>query len=511
MGGISFFLNKSFMEIISNLIYGFSVSFQPINLLHCLLGVLIGTLVGVLPGLGPAAAVSMLLPLTFRISSPVSALIMLAGIFYGAMYGGSTTSILVNIPGESASVVTCLDGHQMARRGRAGPALGISAFGSFIAGTLGVVGLMLVAPTLSRFALRFGPPEYCSLMFLAFTILSYIASGSMIKAFMMAGLGLVLGCVGMDFMTGRYRFTYGRLTLEDGLGMVPVVMGLFGISEVLLNIEKKVVRTILETKIKGLFPNRQDWKKSIGPIARGSLVGFCLGLLPGAGPVIASFLSYIIEKKISKHPERFGQGEIAGVAAPESANNAAASAAFIPMLTLGIPATPTIAVLLGALLLFGVVPGPLLVKQHPEVFWGTVTSMYTGNVMLLILNLPLIPMWVQVLKVPYPILYPLILLFCITGAFSINNNIYDIIVMNIFGIIGYLMKKLNYEGAPFILAFILGPMFESSLRQSLMMSKGSFSIFVTRHISLGFLIIAAMVLISPLIFRRRPEIGFEGD
>jgi putative tricarboxylic transport membrane protein len=335
------------MEIIDGILYGFSVSFQPLNLFLCLIGVLIGTLVGVLPGLGPVASISLLLPITFRISSPVSALIMLSGIYYGAQYGGSTTSILVNIPGEATSVVTCLDGYQMARKGRAGAALGISAFGSFIAGTLGVIGLMLVAPALSEWALHFGPPEYCTLMFLGFTILSYIAKGSMVKAFTMAALGLILGTVGMDFITGVYRFSYGVLALEDGFGLIPVVMGIFGISEVLLNIEEDVSRTFFAEKIKGLYPSRQDWKESIWPIGRGTLIGFILGILPGGGPIIASFMAYIVEKKISKHPERFGEGAIAGVAAPESANNAAASAAFIPMLTLGIPSTASTAILLG--------------------------------------------------------------------------------------------------------------------------------------------------------------------
>lgn len=495
------------MEIVNAVLYGFSISLQPINLLHCFIGVLIGTLVGVLPGLGPAAAVSILLPVTFHVSSPVSAIIMLAGIFYGGMYGGSTTSILVNIPGESASVITCLDGHQMARHGRAGPALGICAFGSFIAGTIGIIGLMLIAPPLARLALKFGPPEYFSLMFLAFTILSFIASGSMIRAFMMAGLGILVSSVGMDLLTGSYRFTYRVLILEDGLGLVPVIMGYFGISEVLSNVEKLATRSILQTKIKGLLPTRQDWKESIKPIGRGSLIGFFLGLLPGAGPVIASFLSYGVEKKVSRHPERFGHGEIAGVAGPEAANNAASSASFIPMLTLGIPATPTIAVLLAALLLYRVVPGPMLVNDHPDIFWGLITSMYTGNALLLVLNLPLIPMWIQVLKVPYPVLCPLILLFCITGTFSINAEMNDIFIMGIFGVLGYLMKKGKYEGAPFVLAFILGPMFETNFRQSLMMSYGSLMIFVTRPISLGFILVGISVILSPLLFRRKAKLG----
>jgi putative tricarboxylic transport membrane protein len=317
--------------------------------------------------------------------------------------------------------------------------------------------------------------------------------------------------VGMDFITGSYRFSYGVLALEDGLGLIPVVMGLFGISEVLLNMEEEFTRTIFETKIKGLYPNRQDWKESIWPIGRGSLIGFLLGVLPGGGPIIASFMSYIVEKKVSKHPDRFGEGEIAGVAGPESANNSAASAAFIPMLTLGIPSTPTTAILLGALMVFGVEPGPLLIQKAPDVFWGTITSMYAGNVMLLILNLPLIAIWVRVLKVPYPILFPLILLFCLIGAYSINNSVTDMIIMNLFGIVGYMMRKLDYEAAPLILAFILGPLFENALRQSLMMSKGSFLIFLTRPISLAFVLFVVLILVFPLIFKRRPEIGLEGD
>jgi putative tricarboxylic transport membrane protein len=506
MDGDTYILRSPFVELITGILYGFSISLQPTNLLYCLVGVFIGTLVGVLPGLGPVASISMLLPVALRISTPTSALIMFAGIYYGAQYGGSTTSILLNIPGESSTIITCIDGYQMARQGRAGPALGIAAFGSLIAGTLAVVGLTLVAPPLARYALRFGPPEYASLMFLAFTVLSYIASGSMIKALMMAGLGLMLGAVGMDFMTGYYRFTYGILALEDGLGIVPIVMGFFGISEVLLNIEETSVSNVYKSKVSGLLPNRQDWKESIGPISRGSVLGFLLGILPGGGPVIPPFISYIVEKKISKHPERFGKGAIEGVAGPESANNAGVTAAFIPMLTLGIPATPTMAILLGALMMFGVQPGPLLMQKAPEVFWGTVTSMYTGNIILLVLNLPLIAIWVKILKIPYPILFPLILLFCMAGVYSINNSITDIIIMNMFGLVGYLMRKMDYEGGPFILAFILGPLFENSLRQSLMMSKGSFSIFYRHPISLAFLIVAFMMIVSPLILRKRVKI-----
>jgi putative tricarboxylic transport membrane protein len=353
-----------FVEIINHLLYGFSVSFQPVNLLHCFAGVLMGTLVGVLPGLGPAATISLLLPMTLRVSSPISGLIMLAGVFYGAMYGGSTTSILVNIPGEAASVITCLDGYQMARKGRAGPALGISAFGSCIAGFIGVLGLMLIAPPLATLALRFGPPEYATLMFLGLTILSYIASGSMAKAFMMAALGLIFGSVGMDIVTGTYRFSYGVLALEDGFGLVPIMMGLFGIGEVLWNIEHWITTSICETEIKGLLPNREDWKRSAMPIGRGSLVGFFTGILPGGTPTIASFMSYILEKKLSKHPEGFGKGDIVGVAAPEAANNASSQAGFIPMLVLGIPSNALMAILLGTLIIYGIEPGALLLKKY---------------------------------------------------------------------------------------------------------------------------------------------------
>jgi putative tricarboxylic transport membrane protein len=496
------------MEALNSLLYGFSICLQPTNLLFCFIGVLIGTLVGVLPGIGPSAAISLLLPTTFYIT-PVGAIIMLAGIYYGAMYGGSTTSILVNIPGEAASVITCLDGYQMARKGRAGAALGISAFGSFIAGTLSIVCLMLIAPPLAKAALKFGPPEYFSLMLLGFIILSYLSSGSMIKTFMMAAFGLIAGSVGMDFISGKSRFTYGILALEDGLGLIPVVMGLFGISEVLLNLEEiSIKREIYETKIKNLFPNLQDWKDSIMPILRGSVLGFLVGILPGPGPVTATFASYAMEKRISKRPGKFGTGVIEGVAGPEAANNAATGGAFVPMFTLGIPSSAVTAILLGALMIYGLQPGPLLIKKAPDLFWGTIASMYVGNVMLLVLNLPLIPLWVQILKVPYPILFPLILMFCLIGCYSIGYNVYDLIIMNFFGIVGYLMKKFKFEGAPFVLAFVIGPMFENALRQSLMLSRGKFSIFFTRPISLGFMIVTLLLFVAALI-KKRPVEGLE--
>jgi putative tricarboxylic transport membrane protein len=434
---------------------------------------------------------------------------MLAGIYYGAMYGGSTTSILVNIPGEAASVVTCLDGYQMARKGRAGPALGIAAFGSFIAGTLGVVMMMFISPPLAKFALKFGPPEYFALMFLGLTVLTYLASRSMIKALMMACVGIFLGTIGSDTISGLERFTYGSYTLMDGVGLVPVIMGLFGISEVLLNIDQSIRREIFNTTLSNLFPTLRDWKDSILAIFRGTLIGFFLGILPGGGAVIASFGAYAIEKRISKHPEKFGSGVIEAVASPESANNAASSGAFIPLLTLGIPANVVMAILLGALLIHGIKPGPLLIKNNPELFWGVIGSMYLGNVMLLILNLPLIGIWVKILKIPYPILFPLIFLFCLIGSYSLNNNIWDIMIMIIFGIVGYLMKKFEYEGAPLILAFVLSPMMENALRQALLMSHGSFNIFFTRPISLALLTISIFLLASPLIpgLRKRPRGG----
>jgi putative tricarboxylic transport membrane protein len=486
------------MDLINHLGIGFSVALQPANLLYCFLGVFIGTLIGVLPGIGPVGAMSLLLPTTFK-STPEAAIIMLAGIYYGAMYGGSTTSILVNIPGEAASVVTCLDGYQMARQGRAGPALGIAAFGSFIAGTLSILGLMLLAPPLSQIAIQFGPPEYFTLMVLGLTILIYLAHGSMPKALIMAAFGIVLGLIGLDSINARPRFTFERMELVDGVGLVPIVMGLFGISEVLLNIEQVIRREVFETKIKGLLPSGKDWRESLGAMSRGSLLGFFLGILPGGGAVISSFISYAIEKKVSKHPEKFGKGAIEGVAGPESANNAATGGAFIPLLTLGIPPNVVMALLLGAFMIHGVTPGPLMMKQNPGLFWGVIASMYIGNFMLLVLNLPLIGMWVQVLKVPYKILFPLILLFCLIGVYSVSNAVFDIYIMILFGIVGYLMKKFDYEGAPLVLAFVLGPLMENNLRKSLIMAQGDFSIFFTRPLAAASLIIALFLLVSPFI------------
>jgi len=497
------------VEILQNLFAGFSIAFVAVNLFYCFTGVLIGTLIGVLPGIGPVATMSLLLPVTYKMD-PIQAIIVLAGIYYGAMYGGSTTSILVNIPGEAASVVTCLEGYKMAQKGRAGPALGIAAFGSLIGGCFSLIGLMLLAPTLASFALRIGPPEFFSFLCTGLTVVIYLTSGSIIRALMMAALGIILGCIGQDPESGSFRFVFGFHHLLSGIDLVPFIMGLFGISEVFLNIEKRLQkRTIYEGDIKDLLPNLQDWKGSIKPILRGSILGFLVGILPGGGPVISSFASYAMEKKVSKHPEKFGSGAIEGVAGPETANNAATGGSFIPLFTLGIPSNVVMALLLGALVIHGVTPGPLLMQQNPKIFWSVVASMFIGNGMLLVLNLPLIWIWVQVLKVPYRILFPLILLFCLVGAYSVNNSNFDVALMLLFGVLGYLMRKFKYDAAPMVLAFVLGPMFENSLRQSLLLSDGSFGIFFTRPVAAVGMVAAILMLLSsviPFIRKKRRRI-----
>jgi putative tricarboxylic transport membrane protein len=497
------------MELFHNLYTGFSVALLPVNLLFCFIGVFLGTVVGVLPGIGPAATIAILLPMTFSLP-PVTAIIMLAGIFYGTQYGGSTTSILVNVPGEASSVVTCLDGYQMARKGRAGPALGISAFGSFIGGTLSVIGLMLLGPFVARMALRFGPPEYVSLMGLSIVILTFFSRGSMIKSLLSASLGIFVSLIGTDPMSGIQRFAYGSITLLDGVGIVPVVMGLFGIAEVLSSLEQKEVRNVFVSEIKGLLPNRKDWRESIGPIARGSVIGFFLGILPGGGTIISTFSSYALEKRISRHPETFGQGAIAGVAGPETANNAASTSAMIPLLSLGIPSNVITALLLGALMIHGITPSSFLVTEHPQVFWGVITSMYVGNSMLLILNLPLIGLWVRLLKVPYGIIFPLVLLLCLIGVYTINNNSYEIVIMLIFGGLGYLMRKTGFEPAPFCFAMIIGPILEMNFRQSLIQSRGGFTIFLTRPISATLLALTFCLLIIqflPKMAKKRDDMA----
>lgn len=494
------------MDFFGSILYGFQVTFQPINFLFCGVGVLVGTLVGVLPGIGPAGAMALLLPATFKFS-PTSTIILLAGIYYGVQYGGSTTSILVKIPGEASSVMTCIDGHQMARQGRAGPALGIAAWGSFIAGTIANIGLMLVAIPLAHAALKLGPPEYFALMCTGLIIVTYLAQGSVLKAVMMGLVGILLGSIGLDLISGFPRFTFGINELTDGVGIVPLVMGLFGISEILENLEGSLEREVFKTRIKNLWPSLKDWMEAKWAIVRGSVIGFLLGVLPGGGAVISTFVSYAVEKKISKHPEKFGKGAIEGVAGPESANNAAAGSSLIPLLSLGIPPNPIMAIFFSALIIHGIQPGPLLIRQHPDLFWGLVASLYLGNGLLLVLNLPLIGIWIKVLEIPYKILFPMILLFCIIGVYSMNNLSFDLYVMLFFGVVGWLMRKFGYEGAPLILAFVLGPMLENALRQSLLISQGSFLIFVTRPISAIALGLAFLLLLTTFLphFKKRRQ------
>jgi putative tricarboxylic transport membrane protein len=494
------------MEQISGLLYGFSVALTWSNLFFCFLGALVGTLVGVLPGLGPAATVALLLPITFKLE-PVSAIIMLAGIFYGAMYGGSTTSILLNIPGEAASVVTCLDGYQMARKGRAGPALAIAAIGSFIAGTIGVIGLNFLAPPLAEFAVRFGPPEYFALTLFGLFLAAYLASTSMVKGLIMVCLGLLLDMIGIDPIAGIPRFTFGILPLQEGLDFVPLAMGMFGIAEILINTERAMKTELVTRKVGRIWLTLQDWAEAKWAMVRGSLIGFFVGLLPGGGAVIGSLISYAVEKRVSKHPEKFGQGAIEGVAGPEAANNSAATGSFIPLLTLGIPGNATIAMIFAALMIHGVTPGPLLITEKPEIFWGVVASMYIGNGVLLLLNLPLVGIWVQVLRVPYFILSPFVVLLCIVGVYSTRTNVFDIWVMIAFGILGYIFRKLAFEPGPLLLAFVLGTISERAFRQSLLMSKGSPLIFFERPVSAA-LMVLLIVLIGmqiAFLFRRKSQ------
>jgi putative tricarboxylic transport membrane protein len=485
------------VDVVGLLASGFAVALTPTNLLYCLLGALIGTTIGVLPGLGPPATIALLLPVTYGML-PASAVILLAGIFYGAMYGGSTTSILLRIPGEAASVVTCLDGYQMARQGRAGAALAVAAVGSFVAGTVGIVGLMLLAPPLAELALKFGAPENTALLVLGLMMVGYLGGGSMAKGLAMAVLGLLLGTIGLDPIMGTPRFTYGIFKLSEGLQFILVAMGLFGIGEVLTNLERDVRPEVLKTKIHGLLASKEEWTAATLPIARGSLLGFVIGVLPGGGAVISSFVAYALEKKLSRHPGRFGQGAIEGVASPESANNAAATSSFIPLLTLGIPGNASIALIFAALLIHGIRPGPLLVKDQPEIFWGLVASMYLGNLMLLVLNLPLIRLWVKLLQVPYRLLGPLILVFVLVGAYSVNNSAADVGITVIFGGLGYAMRKLDFEPAPLVLAMILGPQLEASLRRSLIYSRGDLLVFVERPIAAALLALALVMVLSPL-------------
>jgi putative tricarboxylic transport membrane protein len=482
------------MDTFQLLMGGFATVLQPTNLLFAVVGCVLGTVVGVLPGVGPSAGVAILIPVTMAMN-PTAAIIMLAAIYYGAMYGGTITSVLLNVPGEAASVVTCLDGYQMAMRGRAGPALAIAAIGSFIGGSVATLGLVVVAIPLTRFALSFGPPEFFALMVMGLSLVIGLAGRSLPRALTSAILGLLLAQIGIDPVMGVPRFTFGRPELFDGFGIVPVVMGLFGIGEILLNAEAKATQ-IFDTKMSSLILSGRDIKDSAWPIARGTVLGFFLGLIPGVGAIVPTYLSYTIEKRISKTPERFGTGMIEGVAGPETTNNAYANAALIPLFTLGIPSNATTAILMGALMMNGLIPGPRLFTEHPQFIWAVVASFFVGNLILLILNLPFIPIWVALLKIPYPILFTLVLGFCVVGAYSLSNSVFDIGAMLVFGILGYLFRKLDIPTGPLILTLILGPLMESGLRQSLQMSQGDFSIFFTRPLSATLLAIAALMIVT---------------
>jgi putative tricarboxylic transport membrane protein len=495
------------MELFTDLGLGFATALSPFNLLYCFIGVLLGTAVGVLPGLGPVATIAMLLPITFGLP-PVSSLIMLAGIYYGAQYGGSTTAILINLPGESSSVVTAIDGYQMARKGRAGPALATAALGSFFAGTVATFLLVLAAPPLADVALQFGPAEYFSLMVLGLVASVALASGSLLKAFTMIVLGLLLGLVGSDVETGSQRFTFDMPELADGLNFVALSMGVFGIGEILRNLEHEHTRSVMVKHVSGLMLSKDDFKRIIGPVLRGTALGSLLGILPGGGAMLASFAAYTVEKKISPNRAEFGKGAIEGVAAPESANNAGAQSSFIPMLTLGIPSNPVMALMIGAMIIQGITPGPNVVTDEPELFWGMIVSMWIGNLMLVLLNLPLIGLWVRMLTIPYHLLFPAIIAFCCIGAFSVNNSVFDVFMMALFGVVGYALIKLDFEPAPLLLGFVLGPMLEENLRRAMLLSRGSPSVFVTHPLSLGLLLVAAallVIVVMPTVRSKREE------
>ncbi|HEX4928368.1 MAG TPA: tripartite tricarboxylate transporter permease [Burkholderiales bacterium] len=481
------------METFQSLLLGFEVALQPGVLWYAFLGCLVGTLVGVLPGIGPLAGISILLPLTYGLDA-TKAIVMLAGIYYGSQYGGSTTSILMRIPGEASSVMTCIDGNAMAKKGRAGAALCLAAVGSFLAGTLGVLLLTVVAPPLAVFALRFGPPEYTALLVLGLIFLAYMSTTSLVRTLLMAAFGLLLGTVGIDVMTGHFRYSFDINELGDGLGIVPVAVGLFGLGEILATPSHQAPRDVLKPRLAELWPNRREWRAAGWPIARGSLLGFLIGIIPGSAHIISSFISYALEKRLSKRPEEFGKGAVAGVAGPESANNGASTGAFVPMLALGIPTGPVPAVLMAALLIHGIPPGPTLVSDHPNVFWGFVASMYVGNLMLLALNLPLVGLFVNLLRIPYAYLYPLIVMFCVIGVYEVNNSIVDVWIMLIMGVVGYALKKFSFDPAPLVLGLVISPIFEMSLRQALIMSDGAWRIFLQRPVSLTLLLLSAGLL-----------------
>jgi putative tricarboxylic transport membrane protein len=504
-------------ETFQGLAHGFAIALTPSVLVYAFAGCVIGTLVGMLPGVGPLAGISLLLPASFGLDA-TTALVLLAGIYYGAMYGGSTTSILMRIPGEAASVMTCIDGYEMTRKGRAGAALAIAAVGSYVAGTVSVVGLMLLAPPLANFALRFGPPEYVALLLLGLLVLAYMSGGSVPKSLAMAALGLLLGMIGIDHMSGYTRFSYDLVELGDGIGIVPVAVGLFGLSEILLTAGQKQQPTVMKPKLRQLLPSRQEWRASAGPTVRGTFLGFLIGVIPGSAHIISSFVSYAVERRLAKQPERFGHGAVEGVAGPESANNAATSGALVPMLALGVPSGPIPAVMMAAMMVHGISPGPLLIQQQPELFWGVIASMYVGNLVLLILNLPLVGLFVNLLRIPYPFLYPSIIVFSIVGVYAVNSSVVDVWIMMATGLLGYLLRKFDFETAPIVLGLVLAPMLEMSLRQSLSLSDGSYAVFVTRPIAASMLAIGLVVLalsLRPLLARRgsdwRRRVGLEAS
>ena len=498
------------MDVIQNLLMGFSIALTAQNLLLAFIGSSLGTLIGVLPGIGPAAGCAMLIPLTFQMG-PTGAIIMLTSLFYGTQYGGTVTSVLMNVPGEASSAITCLDGYAMAKQGRAGVALSIAAIGSFIGGTFATIALVFAAGPLTRWALEFGPVEFFALIVLGISMLTGLAGKSVIKALMMGIFGLALAMIGIDPIRGSPRFTFDRVELMDGIGFVPVIMGLFGLAEILENAERPFAQMIL-ARMSTLIPSGRDIRESIGPILRGSLIGTALGLVPGITNSASSFLAYVAEKKASKHPERFGTGMLAGVAGPETANNAHANGALIPLFTLGIPSSPTIAVIMGAFMMHGLIPGPLLFKEHADVAWGVIASFYVGNVILLILNLPLIGIWVKILKIPYGILCGIIMAFMILGAYSVSNSSFDVTVMVLFGVVGYLLRKFDFPLAPIVLTLILGPLMERSLRQSLEISQGSFGVFLSSPIAVVLLTLAVLFLIAPAFkFFRKGKVVISGD
>ena len=491
------------MESLTLLAGGFAIALEPTNLLFALAGCVLGTLVGILPGIGPVAGTALLLPATFALP-PTAGIIMLSAIYYGAMYGGTLTSVLVNVPGEAASAITCLDGYEMAKQGRAGPALAVAAIGSFVGGIVATMGLVLLAVPLTKLALLFGPPEFFSLMLVGLSLVIGLAGKSVLLALVSAVLGLLISMIGIDPVAGAPRFAFGRLELMAGINVVVVAMGVFGVGEILLNLEREMAATPLSARFRDLFPGRDDVRRSTMPIVRGTVIGFFLGLIPGVGAVVPTVMSYVAEKRLSKTPEKFGTGMIEGVAGPETANNAYANAALIPLFTLGIPGSPTVAIIMGAFMMKGLIPGPFLFRDHADIAWGVIASFCIGNLMLLILNLPLIPLWVRLLRIPRPILFSLILGFCVVGAYSLNGQMFDVGMMAVFGIVGYLFKKAEIPLAPLLLTLILGPLMEQSLRQSLEISRGDFTILFTRPISLGLIVTACVfALVSTMAIARR--------